>query len=143
MKRTVIFFLVVICFVVAVENNKHSFSFANFFNQYEIMTYTKYEINEHSDKLGTVYITPYQSDIRKSKVLGESFVCDASNFERLLKTLKADIVKKETIEGRFIVYAYTAHNRNYVTLQNNKVNLQICINDEQMTVGWPLILGSF
>lgn len=142
MKRLIIFFLVVVCFVVAIENNRTNFSFYNYFKNYEIITYTNEHVNETSIKNGAMYMTPNCSDV-STKILGESFVISADQFDNIFSKLNCKAVKTETFNDFLIIYAYTPFNRNGVYIENEKINVQIVIKNTNMTVGWPLILGSF
>ena len=52
--------------------------------------------------------------------------------------------KVEQLEtGATIIYAYTDKIKKNVTIENQKVNIQIAIYPNYSIIGWPLILGSY
>lgn len=42
-----------------------------------------------------------------------------------------------------IVYGYSASCNTYILQDNKKINLQVATRDGRVTVGWPVILGSY
>ena len=83
--------------------------------------------------------------IDKDKLQGESFCFQGEiiNVNEILYNLNAVIIKKEQVEDIVIVYAYTFKLENYLWIDSQKVNIQIAYNDGKVTVGTPLILGSY
>lgn len=77
-------------------------------------------------------------------IIGESLTIQ--NFEPIsaLQTLNAKTIKVEQLEtGATIIYAYTDKINKNVTIENQKVNIQIAIYPNYSIIGWPLILGSY
>ncbi|MBR1925820.1 MAG: YwmB family TATA-box binding protein [Clostridia bacterium] len=76
---------------------------------------------------------------------GESFcfLGDENNLLEVLKKLNAKIVKKEVFDNLLVVYGFSPKLKNYILMKNQKVNVQIALNKNKITVGTPLILGSF
>jgi hypothetical protein len=63
--------------------------------------------------------------------------------EKCLTDRNAVIRSEQKIEGTEFIYAYTRSIRNYVTLEGEKVNLQIALREDGiMIIGTPLILGA-
>lgn len=83
--------------------------------------------------------------LEKSKIAGECFCFYEINFDfkKLLKKLNAKIVKTEITQNIYIIYAYSNKFLNFVFVEGKKVNLQIANNNNFVTVGTPLVLGSF
>ena len=90
------------------------------------------------------------SDAKKVKsqlngIEGESFSFqgtknDALNF---LNKYNYKTVFCEMVENILIIYAYCPQIQNSVYVNNQKTNLQLAVNNEKITIGTPLILGSY
>jgi len=80
-----------------------------------------------------------------SKYQGESFCFFGSknDLNQVLKKLNAKVVKKEVFDDLFVVYGFSPKLKNYILMESQKVNVQIALNKNKITVGTPLILGSF
>ena len=79
-------------------------------------------------------------------ILGESVrICNAST-EQKFKTLdmyKNKIEKFESFDGYDIYYCYDSSLSRYINLEDKKVNIQIAIKNNQIDIGYPLILNGF
>lgn len=53
------------------------------------------------------------------------------------------VVFSEIVDDIIVIYAYSPQIDNYVFVNNEKVNLQLAYNKGKITVGTPMILGSF
>ena len=61
-----------------------------------------------------------------------------------LEVLNAKLIKIEQLDtGATIFYAYTDKIKKNVTIENQKVNIQIATYSDYSVIGWPLILGSY
>ena len=128
-------FLVLICS----KNVENDFTLLDYFSG-EYTSYTEEIENEESLNLGFMQ----NRGVDKNKLVGESL--KIYNFEPIdaLKKLNATLIKTECLDdGLVVIYAYTNKIKDYVEMDNKKVNIQIANNDECSVVGWPLILGSF
>jgi len=137
------FFVVIVMFLVLIcsKNVENDFTLLDYFSG-EYTSYTEEIESEESLNLGFCYMQ--DKDVDKNKLVGESL--KIYNFEPInaLKKLNATLVKTECLDnGLVVIYAYTNKIKDYVEVDNKKVNIQIANNDECSVVGWPLILGSF
>lgn len=65
---------------------------------------------------------------------------DALNY---LNRYNHKVVFSEVLENIVIIYAYCPQIENFVFVNNEKVNIQLAYNSGKITVGTPMILGSF
>lgn len=131
--------LTMFAILLATQNIKKDFTLLDYFSG-EYIAYTQ-TANEFATNLGFCYMQTNKVDAKS--LIGESLKIE--NFEPVsaLKTLKANVIKTEYIEGRIVIYAYSPFINKDVKIDNLKVNLQIAQTDEYTILGWPLILGSF
>ncbi|MBQ0017017.1 MAG: YwmB family TATA-box binding protein, partial [Clostridiales bacterium] len=87
------------------------------------------------------------NDIKKQldNIKGESITFKGSKSKILsyLKILNAEIVLTENMDNIYSVYAYSKNIPDYVYINHQKVNIQISCTDDTVSIGTPLILGSF
>lgn len=89
------------------------------------------------------------AEIIKSKlnnVYGESVtIKNYSNKakEEIFLSLSQKEVSKETLREIEIYYFYDATLPNFVIVGGKKTNIQVAVTAQNLTVGYPLILGSF
>ena len=106
--------------------------------------YTSYSdtaVSENSINLGFYYIN---NNEKAPFTIGESITTTNIELSSAIKTLKAKVIKTEYLEnGTTVIYAFSPLIYKSVTINNQKVNLQIATNNNKTTIGWPLILGSF
>ncbi|MDD7351190.1 MAG: YwmB family TATA-box binding protein [Clostridia bacterium] len=62
---------------------------------------------------------------------------------QLLSSLKAQVVKVERVGDITLYYAYSHRMSNGVNVDGKKVNVQIAVTDSAITLGSPLIMGSY
>ena len=120
---------------------KQNFSLTDYFSG-EYYAYTENPASENYIFLGFCYMN--KGKVMQHNLVGESMVI--KNFEPIsaIKTLNAKIVKTEVLDsGAVVIYAYSSFINKNVTLENEKVNLQIAYYDNYSVIGWPVILGSF
>ena len=81
----------------------------------------------------------------KNNCQGESFcfVGDYQDLTSILKKLNAQTIKEETFDDFCVIYGFSPKLKSYIYIDNQKVNVQIALNKNKITVGSPLILGSF
>ncbi len=68
---------------------------------------------------------------------------NAKNLLKSLNKIKAKFVKSENYENKKILFYYTPVWHDYKILGQNKVNIQIVINNSIVTIGYPMVYGSF
>ncbi len=78
-------------------------------------------------------------------VYGESFKISSSEFdiEKFFKDFSATVILTEKIEHGISYYAYSNEIKYRTMLFNKSVNLHVFVSENSVTVGAPLILGSF
>ena len=84
------------------------------------------------------------NQLNKSLVKGFSFCVSENqlNVQQFLKNLDASIFFEEKIDEINFCYAYSPIFKDFVTIDGQKINLQICKSDGVIKIGVPLILGS-
>lgn len=135
------FLIVITMFVIllASQNLQNNFTLLDYFSgEYLAFTQTEHETGKN---LGFCYMQT--TKVNSKELVGESLKIE--NFEPIsaLKKLNAKIVKTEYVLDRTIIYAYSPLINKVVTVDNQKVNLQIAQTNDYTILGWPLILGSF
>lgn len=81
-----------------------------------------------------------------SRVSGESFTVTGSKVTvgEILRDIEGRVVSEGEVDGIYTVYLYTGRlNTSSVDLFGDKVNVQIALNGDRVTVGYPIILGSY
>lgn len=134
-------FIVITMFVILLssQNLQNDFTLLDYFSgEYVAFTQTQHET---ATNLG--FCCMQTTKVDSKELVGESLKIE--NFEPIsaLKKLNAKIVKTEYVEDRIIIYAYSPLINKVVTVDNQKVNLQIAQTEDYTVLGWPLILGSF
>lgn len=78
-------------------------------------------------------------------VYGEGFKISSRDFnlERFLKDFSATVILVEEIEHGISYYAYSNQIKYRTILFNRPINLHVFVSETSVTVGSPLILGSF
>ena len=141
MKKLFIFFALIVVLFYS-NNYKTDFSLEDYFSG-EYYCYTEQPVNNNSINLGFCHLTINQKS-SKNNIVGESVTTKNIEINSALQTLKAKVIKTEYLSnGTTVIYAYTNLIKSSVELFNTKVNLQIALNNNTTTIGWPLILGSF
>ena len=137
MKKLIIaIFLCVLLIDVKCETSK--FSLCDYFSE-EITFYTKNDV-ENSIDVGFCCI----STQKDNSVIGESVVLNNYEVGTVISTLKAEVLNSECLDcGTVVIYAFSPLITKKVQVGNCSVNLQIAVRENDVVVGWPLILGSF
>jgi hypothetical protein len=84
-------------------------------------------------------------DINQTNVLGQQiqFSCDSEGFYNYLKKIDCKIVFEENIGDIKSFYCFNKYLQDGINLPYGKVNLQVCYKDGYVTVGSPVIIGSY
>lgn len=80
------------------------------------------------------------------QIFGESVRiknCDKHYIDNILNNYKDIIKYKEIIENYTLIYCYDKTLLNNVLLDGQKINIQIAIKDDEVNIGYPLILNGF
>lgn len=62
---------------------------------------------------------------------------------KFLSQFNYEIVFSEMVEDIFIIYAYCPTIANCVYVNNQKINIELAVNKSNITIGTPLIIGSY
>ena len=78
-------------------------------------------------------------------IAGESisFFAELSDLYKSVDLLNASVVFCEETNGIVVLYAFTQNIKNYVRVNGELVNLQLAYKNNTVTIGTPLILGSY
>ena len=79
------------------------------------------------------------------QVYGESvkFKCDDKEFANFMKKLKIDVKNIEKFENFTNIYGFNSNFGKSVKICSKDVNVQIARKDNEVVVGFPVILGSY
>lgn len=82
---------------------------------------------------------------RLGKILGESVCFKGDKIAGLnfISKLNYTSILTEDVNGIFTLYAYSPKIENYVYINNKKVNIELAVNKGVVTVGSPIIVGSY
>ncbi|MCL2540135.1 MAG: YwmB family TATA-box binding protein [Firmicutes bacterium] len=73
-----------------------------------------------------------------------TFSGNIGNMESILSRLNATVVSRQDIGGEIVnCYAYSSGFNKSVLVDGQKINLQVAVRNGTVTLGTPLILGSF
>lgn len=92
--------------------------------------------------------TPWEAQAERLKMLnvkGETLSLTGGEkaAAEVIKKLKMRTVLEQNLEGIRIIYGYTPRLRGYVVIDGSRINVQIAVREDAVTVGTPLILGSY
>ena len=81
------------------------------------------------------------------KALGQSFCFngDFENFKDIVSNFKFEKIKEDLFDGIVCVYGFSKvfRENEYIVLDNTKYNIQIVFNKGVITIGFPIIVGSY
>lgn len=114
--------------------------------------YIQSPLIESSQSLGFAYV--FTTSSRNAAALrakfnpqlidGESLTLDrAMSPHQILRTLGHSYQFSQDLPTLHTVYGYSGRGRDFITQGSTRVNLQIAVRGSTVTVGWPVILGSF
>lgn len=75
--------------------------------------------------------------------ISATFEGDFDDMQNILKKCKVAVKQEETIEGIHIIYGISESCGKPVQANGKYINFQIAIRDNVITVGTPLIMGSY
>ena len=148
--------LVAICLGLLFLQNSYSLSSVS--ASYE-GTYTFYTLENFEDEqveviqCGNGFLvscdnqvaTEIYTELDKELLQGESFCFDGDlqDIYQLLYKLNVTETSIEQVEDIYIIYGYSSMLGNSVEVDGEKINIQIALREDIITVGTPLILGSY
>ena len=97
---------------------------------------------------GDEYIVEVYSDIESfyqkysDKIKGFNLYF-SENAEQIIQTLSGQIYRSQDVEGMKIYYGYTNLYNDFRYVSGKKINVQIAEQENQVIVGFPLILTGF
>jgi hypothetical protein len=75
---------------------------------------------------------------------GESITLSSNKSTQvILRKLNYHKVSSDNIGGLHIIYAYSRHAPDFIKNDNRRINLQIAEHNGTVTIGWPVILGTY
>jgi len=69
--------------------------------------------------------------------------CDYNYVNKLIKKLNAKVIFCEEVNSVKVMYLFSNNFKEYKVVNNKKVNFQLAYKNNNLTVGYPLIYGSF
>lgn len=130
--------------------------FVDWLDDKKLATYTFYTLDKtdtslSSVKNGNTFVVSCKinqaSSVKQKlgKILGESvhFNGDKSAGLNIISGLNCTNISTENIDNIFILYAYSPQVENYVYINSKKVNIQLAVNNGVVTIGSPVIIGSY
>lgn len=155
MKRYILVALILV--LVLIPKGSEFYTVASTFHSGEYCFYISSAVDESDflrvEKNGDGYLAycplsnaPNLKDSYRDDIEGESFWVTGGmgTVREILSMLGGVVVSEGTVDGIYTVYVYTGRlNCPSVVLFGDKVNVQIALNDDKVTVGYPIILGSY
>lgn len=145
--------VLIICLtVLSFSNRKELTDFANSFSDSTVTVYAD-KFNDkidYIDNCGLKFFTvkadegknllKNATDVRGITI---TFQGDKNDVDDYLKKLNAKEVYREKVQNVLIVYGYSDSIKRFVVVNDNKVNVEIAFDNKKVTVGSPIILGSY
>ncbi len=87
------------------------------------------------------------SDLDYKRILTKCGECvrKDKNFDyaKFLQDIKAEVQFIENIDGGISIYAFSDYFKNFIKINDRRVNIQIHIKEEKILLATPIIFGSF
>lgn len=92
-----------------------------------------------------VYFDKDCSNVNMNKVLYKQVSFDKKSFNKLKFFNDFNIyeIKSEFVDDIAIIYGYSPSFKEVVYVNENKINFQIAIGENVVTIGYPMIFGSY
>lgn len=162
MKKAVNFLIFVpVVFFCIIHTNNYSFynKFKNYNNATFCYVYSSNKIDDRNKKLNQVFANlktiknSKKTFLYFNKIKNNFFeepdymqVCFSGSFfdvKNIIKDLNLKKVYSENFEKYFVYYGFSPSWSKYKLLKNKKVNFQIVLNKNNITIGYPMIYGSY
>ena len=151
-----VFCLVVFCLALTGANNKIVFGHKPSSGEITYCFYTNDNIKEDDDVLivnnganKMVYCSFEKAGRIKgllNNIFGESFcIKNANSFDKeyIFENIKKTKILQENFENMQIFYCFDANLPKFVKIDGKKVNIQVAVCGDNITMGYPLILGEY
>jgi hypothetical protein len=120
-------------------------------NEYIFYTDSKPEGYDNVIKNGEIYMVTVNSNeaektyktLKDVNAISVRFNGSKEKINFYLETLSAEEIKNQTIDDIYIVYGYTSKIKESVDVNGQTINVQIAIHRGVVTIGSPLIIGSY
>lgn len=158
-KRCLIFYilfcLIITSFLVTPNNTLIFAEVCKDYNCLEYVFYSKEKASFYNCKIVDVgfgsIITCNENNAQNIKrqindLSGESCLIKIENKDEILNIINkmsAKIISQNEIDGLHIIEAYSSKLSKFVYVSENKVNLQFAFKDNLLTIGYPVIMGSY
>lgn len=83
------------------------------------------------------YVQNQLNNIQAITVVGQG------DFEQVLNQLKARVITKEIVQDKQHVFAYSPYFNAFIVKQNKKCNVHMVVEQNQIFVGVPALVGSY
>lgn len=148
------FTLLIVAVVIAII----TYSIPNFVGKSEIKGdmqvtyYTNSNISKNSVLLyGNTYMTTFngkeykeiESSLNNILSVSAQFQGDYNDFKKTQKKCGVNVLNSQTVDDVLIIYGYSDKFGRCVQVLDKMVNIQIAIRKNTITVGTPLIMGSY
>lgn len=157
MKKLIKYFLIVVIVVIAVpskttglEDLIANFKLQNVKNVFYVSNCSQIE-NAKLTKCGNAIFVESEIDYCKqiksqlSNINGQSvsFCGNEQLYNMLISNLFNNIVLSEQVSNVKCCYGYNNKLNNNINIDGQTINIQIAINQNKITIGTPVILGSY
>lgn len=138
--RKLLIFVLLILLLAAYRHNGFIIFTAKYGGAYGVY-------RENEDFEASCDLSFFEAVLKKTKggVKGESvrFMGSDQDIEDIIRQLNIKVVDKQTLAGVVTIYGYSPRLGDYVSVSGEKVNIQIARRGAVVTVGVPLIMGSY
>lgn len=92
-----------------------------------------------------IYCTPNEAKSLSNKInkVGVINYFEKTEKAKILKNIKANISMMEKIDNMEVIYGYSPLYKCSLCIENKKVNFQMAVKEDEILLGFPLILGGF
>lgn len=152
---TLYFIMVFVIISFLILPNKKQI-FADSLDYKDVATYSFYTMEKTDESLsytknGDIFIVSCKAEQSGSvkqklgKILGESICFKGDKIAGLnfISQFDYTCILTEDVNGIFTLYAYSPKIENYVYINNKKVNIELAVNKGVVTIGSPIIVGSY
>ena len=91
----------------------------------------------------TLEVVRKNLDKLQKDLIGLQFYFEDADSDGILRSLNADVVSTENIDGLVVLNCYTPYFDKSVFVKCKKVNLQIAIQEGKVVAGFPVLLTGF
>lgn len=115
----------------------------DFKNQCLIQVFTSFKTIKNAEKTFLYFNKIKNNFFAKPDYMQVCFSGDFLEVKNIIKTLNLKKVFSENFENYFVYYGFSSSWSKYKLLKNKKVNFQIVLNKNNITIGYPMIYSSY